>query len=127
MSQKELIVYFQKYTSELLTIELRNECGAFNKSIKVINSPEHVNNHVSDVGKWAESIILYIKTHPTELVAGGILVNAIYDVFKAAVKVAWKKIYKTIKDKKIDPKDYDAPHLTIVLTNDDKDIIWYTN
>lgn len=50
-------------------------------------------------------ILIYIKEHQTELIAGGLLVNAAYDGIKFAIKNLWKRLIKHYSKHKTDYQD----------------------
>lgn len=45
-------------------------------------------------------ILIYINNHLTELIAGGIIVNAAYDILKSGIQFTWRKVVQFYKNQK---------------------------
>lgn len=64
-------------------------------------------------------IEIYIDTHLTELIVGGLLLPAIYDAIKYSVKTTWKKLIAYYKKKKVElQQDKNYISLTFNLNSD---------
>jgi hypothetical protein len=50
-------------------------------------------------------IIIYINDHFTELVSGGLIVNAVYDGLKFCIRTTWKKLIKYYSSRKSNYRD----------------------
>ena len=71
-------------------VEIVSDLDSLEKNIEVNLVRDELEHFNAEGGPT--DIIVYINNHLTELIAGGLVVNAVYDGLKFCVKSTWKKL-----------------------------------
>lgn len=113
----KIFVWFKDYTESHFLEELQDECKSQNGVIEVIPYRSNACYYIADFEEYARNVLVYIRNHPTELIASGLVVNTVYDILKAIVKTTWKKVFLSNKKETRTTNDRLEWKLTIILTN----------
>lgn len=119
MAQKVSII-FQYYLSKKLIQEFENLHLNTKKNSSIQIGVEPKSQLENFEGKEISDIVIYIQQHKTELIVGGLIVNATYDIFKSGIKFLWTGLCKLPIKKSKHKKDIPQKSITVKFESNDR-------
>lgn len=106
---EELKIVYQHYIPDELISDFEKTGLNEKLDVELVLEKEE-QKYYNFTGSEIADIVIYIQQHTTELLVGGLLVSATYDILKGSVKLLWTGLSKlTVKKLQSGGKETDKP------------------
>jgi hypothetical protein len=122
--RKEIKIVYQHYIPSDLIAQAEQLGFGLQPDDKFVKEKQDQTRYSNFTGPEIADIIIYIQQHPTELIAGGLLINFTYDILKNSIVFLLTSLSKIATKKlKTDGKQVDNPkRISLRLSNGEKEV-----